>query len=239
MSPPTSLMSQEQCYPIVTTIFFVVIYTACFIGLFSSKSEMVATGLLLALSIMSVIYIIPRSFMNNGKIYFLPEVVGQSLTARVKPFIGDSTVGVLQYSSVFIMIGAILLGSVALLVASFSKVRDNAMADSKSSGIDFGNQRESVDNSKRLIVIASVLLWTLHITCDNRTAILTFMKDYLSPEFSPNSKGASLAKRAQEGDGIKIDAFSTLISVAALFILSACIATMSGVAALVGAIPRP
>ena len=218
-----------------------IIYIACFIGLFSSKSEMVATGLLMALSIMSVIYIVPRSVANgdNNNIYFLPEVVSKSLSEQAAPFVGAWNIGVLSCSSVLALIGAMLLCSVALLIASFAKVRANAMADSKSVGIDLGNQRASVDSSKSVIVAASVLMWTLHITCDNRRAILAFMKDYLSPEFSATVKGASLAKRAREGDVVKIDAFNTLISSATLCILSGCIATTVSVATLVGAIPRP
>jgi hypothetical protein len=236
--PPLTLMDPAQCYPIVTTIFFIIIYIVCFIGLFSPKSEMVATGMLMALSIMSIIYIIPQSFANNSNIYFLPGVVSKSVSDQISPLIGSSTIGILQCSTVFIIIGGMLLASVALLLASFAKVRDNAMADRKSVGIDFGNQRASVDASKRIIATASVLMWALHITCDNRSAILAFMKDYLSPEFSSSARGASLAQRAKEADVAKIDNFSTLISAATVAILIACITTTAGVATLVGAIPR-
>ena len=237
-NPLKTLMNAEQCFPIVTTIFFSIIYIICFVALFSPKSEMVATGLLMTLSIMSVIYIIPRSFMNNSNIYFLPEVVSKSLAEKVEPLIGVSKIGILRFSSILIIISAMLLCSVALLIMSFAKVRDNAMADEKSVGIDFGNQRAAVDNSKRLIIAASVFLWTLHISCDNQNAILTFMKDYLSPEFSANAKGSSLEKRAREGDITKINAFNTLISAATLGALSACIFNTFNVATLVGAISR-
>lgn len=238
-APPKDLaqqmLSPPDCFPIVSGVFFVAVYAMCFAGLFATNTELVSVGLLLALSAMAVFYVVRGSLESaGGAIHFLPTVVAESL-ASMTPVSG-AWIGTARYATALGAAGAMLVASLAVLLAAFARVRDHAMADGASAEMDFGNKRATVEALKVGLATGSALLWGLYATSANRAGILSFMRIYLSPMFGPGDRGLAAAARERVGNATKLDACITLLGAGALATSAYCAVASIAVARAVGAL---
>lgn len=164
-----SLFNPNQCFPILMGVFLIIMYIICFAGMYMVNTEIISIGLFFALHVIFTVYVLKNVLFGRSSsdkssesntIYILPTVISQDIETRFDFIIGNMGFGSIRMMTSIIISTLLMLLSLITIAITYSKLHADSIKTE--SPIDFGNQTETKDHLKIILIIETVLLWILY-----------------------------------------------------------------------------